>query len=203
MSHNETKEEESKTDSKPAVKLTGSKVESFKTKKLKKFDFVNKKGDHVYLTKEKIKEQKRIEESVKANMAKREEEVGKEELVVLLCIDVVKNVYKAKIKYDKDNGTNEVIPDFKAIYLHLSGWREVMQAYPKRTKAGWTTIYEKIQTRIDNLHKTKQELGIDFNKPLGEQDALNKLNDLARKKRKHADDIHDYFRSTKRYKSLV
>ncbi|GJZ35146.1 hypothetical protein Tco_0580963 [Tanacetum coccineum] len=45
-------------------------------------------------------EQKRIKESVKADMAKKEEEVGKKDLVDLLSIDVVKNVYKDKIKYD-------------------------------------------------------------------------------------------------------
>ncbi|GJT63776.1 hypothetical protein Tco_1015256 [Tanacetum coccineum] len=33
---------------------------------------------------------------------------------------------------------------------------------------------------------------------MSKQDPIIKLNDLARKKRKHADDIHDYFRSTKR-----
>ncbi|GJT30423.1 hypothetical protein Tco_0910698 [Tanacetum coccineum] len=41
------------------------------------------------------------------------------------------------------------------------------------------------------------------NKPLGEEDPLDKLNDLTRKKRKHADDIHDLFRSTKKFKSSV
>nr|GFB35516.1 hypothetical protein [Tanacetum cinerariifolium] len=66
-----------------------------------------------------------------------------------------------------------------------------------------TTIYEQIETRMENLYKTKQELGIDFNKPLGEQDPLNKLNYLARKKRNHIGDIHDYFRSTKKFKSSV
>ncbi|GJV38234.1 hypothetical protein Tco_1410711 [Tanacetum coccineum] len=40
---------------------------------------------------------------------------------------------------------------------------------------------------------------------LGEwrKDPLDKLNDLANKKRKHADDIHDYFKATKRLKSSV
>ncbi|GKB01640.1 hypothetical protein Tco_0829684, partial [Tanacetum coccineum] len=192
-------------------------------------------GDHVHLTNEHIKEKKRIKESVNADMAKKEEVVGKEELVDLLGVDVVTEVYKAKIKYDKycdkmlnrriqsritncdvltrkglitlkvyrNDRTDEVTPNFKASDLHLSEWRDVMQACPKRTRAGWTSIYEKIQTRMHNLYKTKQELRIDFNKPLGEQDPLDKLNDIARKKRKHADDIHDYFRSTKGYKSSV
>ncbi|GKC65653.1 hypothetical protein Tco_1098251 [Tanacetum coccineum] len=93
------------------------------------------KGDHVHFTKEQIKEQNRIEESVKADLAKQE----------------------------------------------LKG-------------VGWPTIYEQIHTRIDYLHKTKVELGIDLDKPLGEHDPLDKLNDLARKKRKHPDDIHDLFR---------
>ncbi|GJX10541.1 hypothetical protein Tco_0200400 [Tanacetum coccineum] len=233
MSHIETEEEESETDSEPA--LTSFMVESSKKKKLKKFDFVTEKGDHVHLTEEKIKEQKRIEESVKADMAKKEEEVGKEELIDLLGIDVVTNVYKAKIKYDKycdkmlnirllsritnydvltkkglitlnvyrDDGTDEVIPNFKANYLHLSERRKVMQACLKRTRAGWTSIYKQIQKRMENLHKTEQELEIDFSKPLGEQDPLDKLNELSKKKRKHADSFQDYFRSSKRYKSSV
>ncbi|GJS13165.1 putative ribonuclease H-like domain-containing protein [Tanacetum coccineum] len=56
---------------------------------------------------------------------------------------------------------------------------------------------------MENLHKSEQELGIDYNKPLEEHNLIDKLNDLERKKRKHADDIHDYFRSTKRYKSPI
>ncbi|GKE06595.1 hypothetical protein Tco_1398613, partial [Tanacetum coccineum] len=36
-----------------------------------------------------------------------------------------------------------------------------------------------------------------------EQDPLDKLNDLAKKKIKNADDIHDYFRANKRLKSSV
>nr|GEV95506.1 hypothetical protein [Tanacetum cinerariifolium] len=60
-----------------------------------------------------------------------------------------------------------------------------------------------IQTRMDYLHQTKEELGIDLEKPLCEQDTLDKLNDLANKKKKHADDIHDYLRANKRLKSSV
>ncbi|GJY12502.1 hypothetical protein Tco_0381811 [Tanacetum coccineum] len=145
-------------------------------KELKKFDFVTKGGDHIHLTKEQIKEQKRIKESVKADMAKKEEVVGKEELVDLLGIKVVTEVYKAKIK--KGPITLKLVPK----ELELDG--------PP-------------STRMDNLNKTKQILWIDSNKTLGEQDPLDKMNDLARKKRKHDDDIHDYFRSTKMFKSLV
>nr|GEW46992.1 ribonuclease H-like domain-containing protein [Tanacetum cinerariifolium] len=90
MSHKEAEEEESETNSKPAVRLTGSMVESSKKKHLKKFDFV--------------------------------------------C--------------------------------------------SKRTEVGWTNIYGQIQTRMKNLHKTKQGLEIDFSKPLCEQDPIIKLNNL-------------------------
>ncbi|GKA38765.1 hypothetical protein Tco_0731316 [Tanacetum coccineum] len=41
---------------------------------------------------------------------------------------------------------------------------------------------------MENLHKTEQELEIDFTHPLGEQDPIIKLNDHARKKRKHANE---------------
>nr|GEW12919.1 hypothetical protein [Tanacetum cinerariifolium] len=37
----------------------------------------------------------------------------------------------------------------------------------------------------------------------GFMDPLEKLNDLTNKKRKHADDIHDYFKENKRLKSSV
>ncbi|GKA02585.1 hypothetical protein Tco_0675366 [Tanacetum coccineum] len=53
---------------------------------------------------------------------------------------------------------------------------------------------------MDYLHTTEAELGINLDIPLSEQDPLDKLNDLANKKRKHADDIHDYFKANKRLK---
>ncbi|GKB57913.1 hypothetical protein Tco_0914099 [Tanacetum coccineum] len=62
---------------------------------------------------------------------------------------------------------------------------------------------EVIQTRMDYLQTTKAELGINLDIPLSEQDHLDKLNDLANKKRKHANDIHDYFKANKRLKSSV
>ncbi|GKC97119.1 hypothetical protein Tco_1162561 [Tanacetum coccineum] len=49
----------------------------------------------------------------------------------------------------------------------------------------------------------RTELGIDLDRPLSEQDPLDRLNDLANKKRKHDDDIHDFFRANKRLKSSV
>nr|GEX95160.1 hypothetical protein [Tanacetum cinerariifolium] len=39
--------------------------------------------------------------------------------------------------------------------------------------------------------------------PLSEQDPLDRLNDLENKKRKHADDIYDFFRANKRLNSSV
>nr|GEY65808.1 hypothetical protein [Tanacetum cinerariifolium] len=65
------------------------------------------------------------------------------------------------------------------------------------------SIYKQIQERIDYLRTTEAELGIDSDRPLSEQDHLDKLNDLENKKRKHADDIHDFFRANKGLKSLV
>ncbi|GJU30599.1 hypothetical protein Tco_1174188 [Tanacetum coccineum] len=56
---------------------------------------------------------------------------------------------------------------------------------------------------MDYIHTTEAELGINLDIPLSKQDPLDKLNDLANKKRKHADDIHDYFKANKRLKSSL
>ncbi|GJZ74909.1 hypothetical protein Tco_0639374 [Tanacetum coccineum] len=100
-----SKDDEEGSDSKSndIVNLTGSKVESSRKKKLKKFDFVTKDGDHIHLIEEQIKAQKKIEESTKAEAAKHEVEVRKEELVDLLGLDVVSKYYKAKLQYDNYN----------------------------------------------------------------------------------------------------
>ncbi|GKF40633.1 hypothetical protein Tco_0123975, partial [Tanacetum coccineum] len=55
-----------------------------------------------------------------------------------------------------DDGSDETIQNFKASDFHLVEWREVMHVYPKRTGAGWTTIYSQIQTRLDKLHKVEE-----------------------------------------------
>ncbi|GJU57643.1 hypothetical protein Tco_1235409 [Tanacetum coccineum] len=62
---------------------------------------------------------------------------------------------------------------------------------------------EVIQERMDYLYTTEAELGINLDRPLSKQDPLDRLNDLANKKRKHANDIHDFFRANKRLKSSV
>ncbi|GJX06277.1 hypothetical protein Tco_0194209 [Tanacetum coccineum] len=64
--------------------MSGSMVESSKKKDLKKFDFVTKDGEHVHLTEEQISPQKKIEEEAKAEAARREGELRKEELIDLL-----------------------------------------------------------------------------------------------------------------------
>ncbi|GJQ99383.1 hypothetical protein Tco_0522368 [Tanacetum coccineum] len=235
MSSKDAEEEGSDSESDDTINLTGSKDESSRNKKLMKFDFVTKSGDHVHLTEEHIKEQKKIKESAKAEAAKHEVEVRKEELVDLLGLDVVSKYYKAKLQYDKycdkmlnrrasskitncdvltrkgpitlkvyrEDRTGEVIPNFKASDLHLGEWREVLKACPNRKGKGWSTIYEQIQTRMDYLYETKVKLRSDLDIHLSEQDPLEKLNDLAKKKRKNADDIHDFLRANKWLKSSV
>nr|GEX35840.1 putative reverse transcriptase domain-containing protein [Tanacetum cinerariifolium] len=173
MSHKEAEEKESEINTEPTIKLTGSIVKSFKKKHLKKFDFVTEKGDYVQLTKEQIKEQKRIAELVKAGMSKKEGELGKDELVNLLGINVVTIVYKSKIKYDKNCDK----------MLNKMALRKIINC--------------------DVFLKGKDPITLKVYRVIGEQDPIIKPNDLARKNRKHADDIHDYFGSTKKYKSSV
>ncbi|GKA38911.1 hypothetical protein Tco_0731462 [Tanacetum coccineum] len=183
--------------------MPGSMVESSKKKELKKFDFVTESGEHVHLTKEQISAQKEKEEEAKAEVVRREGEIRKEELIDLLGFKVVNKKGPITLKVYREDGTSEIIPNFKASDLHLGEWREVMEACPKRTRKGWEIIYKQIGTRMDYIHTTEAELGINLDIPLSKQDPLDKLNDLANKKRKHADDIHDYFKANKRLKSSV
>ncbi|GJU93980.1 hypothetical protein Tco_1318736 [Tanacetum coccineum] len=76
------------------------------------------------------------------------------------------------LKVYREDGISEIIPNFKA------------------------------STRMDYIHTTEAELGINLDIPLSKQigTIIDKLNDLANKKRKHADDIHDYFKANKRLK---
>nr|GEZ35789.1 hypothetical protein [Tanacetum cinerariifolium] len=166
MSSKDAKEKSTESDfDDDTINLDGSMVESSKKKKMKKFDFITKGGEHAHFIEEQIKEQKRIEESVKANASKQEVEARKEDWIDLLGVDVVTKYYKAKWWYD---GTDEVIHNFKASDLHLGEWIKVEKACPNRTRKGWSSIYEQIQERMDYLHKTEAELRIDLDKPIGE-----------------------------------
>ncbi|GJU16058.1 hypothetical protein Tco_1144024 [Tanacetum coccineum] len=117
--------------------------------------------------------------------------------------DVLTRKGSITLKVYREDGTSEIIPNFKASDLHLGEWREVMKACPNRTGKGWETIYKQICTRMVYIHTTEAELGINLDIPLSKQDPLDKLNDLANKKIKHDDDIHDYFKANKRLKSSV
>nr|GEU78458.1 hypothetical protein [Tanacetum cinerariifolium] len=81
--------------------VPASMVKSYKKKELKKFDFVTESGEHVHLTKEQIGIQKKIEEEAKAEAARREGEIRKEELIDLLGPEVVNKYYNDKLQYDR------------------------------------------------------------------------------------------------------
>ncbi|GJU43121.1 hypothetical protein Tco_1200387 [Tanacetum coccineum] len=81
--------------------------------------------------------------------------------------------------------------------------KEVVKACLNKKGKGWTSIYKQIQERMDYLRTTEAKLGIDLDRPLSEQDHLDRLNDLENKKRKHVDDSLDFFIANQRLKSSV
>ncbi|GKB42228.1 hypothetical protein Tco_0887170 [Tanacetum coccineum] len=83
MSSEKAEKESTSSDYDDETHLTGSMVEPSKAKKIKKFDFVTERGKHIHLSKEEINHQKKIEEKAKAEAAKHESKVRKEELVNL------------------------------------------------------------------------------------------------------------------------
>ncbi|GJZ06073.1 retrovirus-related pol polyprotein from transposon TNT 1-94, partial [Tanacetum coccineum] len=112
----------------------------------------------------------------------------------IINCDVITQKGPISLKVYREDGTIEVIANFKVSDLHLAEWREVVQACPDRKEKGWKTIYGLIKTRMEYLDQTEIELKIDFNKPLKEQDPLNELNELANKKRKRTSDLKDHSR---------
>ncbi|GJV29389.1 hypothetical protein Tco_1385837 [Tanacetum coccineum] len=101
------------------------------------------------------------------------------------------------LKVYREYDISKIIPEFKASDLHLGEWREVVKSRPNKKSKGWMSIYKQIQERMDYLRTTEAELRIDLDRPLSEQDPLDRLNDLENKKRKHADDMHDFFKANK------
>ncbi|GJY94122.1 hypothetical protein Tco_0510483 [Tanacetum coccineum] len=120
MSSKDVEEESTKSDSDDeTTHVPGSKVESYKKKDLKKFDFVTKYGEHVPLIEEQINAQKKIEEEAKAKAVRCEGEIRKEELIDLLGLEVVNRKGPITLKVYREDDTSEIIPDFKASDLHL------------------------------------------------------------------------------------
>ncbi|GKC45497.1 retrovirus-related pol polyprotein from transposon TNT 1-94 [Tanacetum coccineum] len=87
----------------------------------------------------------KLEEDAKAEAAKQEGEVRKAELVDCLVqkaasritnCDVLTRKGPITLKVYREDGTSEIIPNFKASDLHLGKWREVMKACPNRTGKG-------------------------------------------------------------------
>ncbi|GKC75286.1 hypothetical protein Tco_1126060 [Tanacetum coccineum] len=147
MTHKDTEVEEVNTDSETEDRLTGSMVESSKNKKLKNFDFVTEKVIMSTSLKNKSKNKRGLKNQSKLIWPRQKR--------IINC-DVLTKKGPITLKVYREDGSDEVIPNFKAGDLHLAKWREVMQAYPKRTRAGWTIIYEQLRTRMENLHKTEQ-----------------------------------------------
>ncbi|GKA57845.1 hypothetical protein Tco_0757033 [Tanacetum coccineum] len=185
--------------------VTGSMVESSRIKKVTKIDFVTEDGKHIHLTEEQINQQKKIEEDAKSEAAKRESEVRKEELVDLLGLEVVNKYYNDKLQYDRycDKMLNRRAESRITNCDVLTRKGSITLKVYRETGKGWTTIYDHIRTRMDYIHTTEVELDINLDIPQSEQNPLDKLYDLANKKRKHVDDIHHYFKANKRLKSSV
>nr|GEX73721.1 hypothetical protein [Tanacetum cinerariifolium] len=160
----------------------------------------DKGREHVNLTKEHISAQKKIEEEAKAEATRHKGEMRKKELIDLLGPEVVNKYYNDKLQYDRYSDKMLNIRSKSRITNRDILTRKGSNYLESK---GWTSIYKQIQERIDYLCTTEAELGINLDRPLSKQDPLDRLNDLANKKKKHADDIHDFFRANKRPKSSV
>nr|GEW03388.1 hypothetical protein [Tanacetum cinerariifolium] len=101
MSLEEAEKESTNSDFDDETHVTGSMVESYRIKKLKKFDFITEDGSYIHLNEEEINQQKKLEEDAKAKAAKQEREVRKAELIDLLGPKMANKYYNDKLQYDK------------------------------------------------------------------------------------------------------
>ncbi|GJU44990.1 hypothetical protein Tco_1202256 [Tanacetum coccineum] len=138
-------------------------------------------------------------ESSRIKKVKKFDFVRKEELVDLLGPEVVNKYYNDKLQYDRYSDKMLI----RRAESRITNCDRSHECMSKRTGKGWKIIYGQIQKKMDYIYETEAELGINLDIPLSEHDLLNKLNDLANKKRKHVDDIYDYFKANKRLKSSV
>ncbi|GKD13928.1 hypothetical protein Tco_1198335 [Tanacetum coccineum] len=107
------------------------------------------------------------------------EDGRKAELIDLLGLEVVHKYYNYKLQYDR----------YCDKMLHR-------RAESRITNCDVLTRKDPITFKVYREDGTYEVIP-NF------KDPLNKLNDLANKKRKHVDDIHDYFKANKRLKSSV
>ncbi|GJV08241.1 hypothetical protein Tco_1345897 [Tanacetum coccineum] len=101
MSQEYVVNKESDRDSNAESRPTGTLEESSKSKPLKKITYITETGEKHQMTKEEIKNQKGIEEFVKADAVRSERKSGKKFLIRTLGQDVVEKVYKDEVEYDK------------------------------------------------------------------------------------------------------
>nr|GEV31031.1 hypothetical protein [Tanacetum cinerariifolium] len=119
------------------------------------------------------------------------------------------------VEFDTNKGTsslgnNEATPSGSS-FMYIDNDGEFASNTPigiMESDSEVAVVYDEIAnlmipTNGNDRSDKSYELGIDLNIPLSEQDPLIKLNELANKKRKHANDIHDYFRANKRLKSSI
>nr|GEV04071.1 retrovirus-related Pol polyprotein from transposon TNT 1-94 [Tanacetum cinerariifolium] len=118
-------------------------------------------------------------EEAKAKAAKQEGEVRKAELIDLLGLKVVHKYYNYKLQYDRycDKMLN------RRVESRITNCEVLTRKGPITFK-----VYKE-----DGTYEVIPNFKDPFDKP----------NDLANKKRKYADDIHDYFKATKRLKLSV
>ncbi|GJX79810.1 hypothetical protein Tco_0327959 [Tanacetum coccineum] len=170
MSSKDAEEMSTESDSDDeTTRVPGSMVESSKKKDFKKFDFVTEDEEHVHLTEEQTVVNKYYNDKLQYDRYCDKMLNRKAKLRITNC-DILTRKGPITLKVYREDDTSKIILEFKASDLHLGEWREVVKACPNK----------------------KAELGIDLDRPLSEQDPLDRLNDLPNKKRKHADDIHHF-----------
>nr|GEZ07760.1 hypothetical protein [Tanacetum cinerariifolium] len=74
------------------------------------------------------------------------------------------------LKVYREDGSDEIIQNFKSSDLHLGEWREVTNVCPNRTISRWSTKRYKSSVKYEDHHAGTifNELSLDFTKGMAE-----------------------------------
>nr|GEY18633.1 hypothetical protein [Tanacetum cinerariifolium] len=138
LSSEEAEKESTKSDSDDEAHVTGSMVESYY--------FVIEEGEHIHLTEEQIKHQKKLEEEAKARAAKQEGEARKSKLIDLLgCMDYCSD---SEAEDGSDNGCLDCGLDSEA----KDGSDNSMVVDEEEQDFTNSTDHQNLTSRITRLH---------------------------------------------------
>ncbi|GJV93764.1 hypothetical protein Tco_1541577 [Tanacetum coccineum] len=155
-------EEETNSDLDIEIRSSGTLEESSKSKPIKKFTYITNSALGQEVVDKFYKDKVKYDKYCLKILNRR----AKGKIINYDVFTIGKGPINLKVYRDDD--TTEVIYNFKVSDFHVGEWKNVLDAFPKRTRARWKDIYTQMRQRLDDVNKTAKELKQDLSCPLEE-----------------------------------